>query len=111
MWKKGKSDGASGVRSMIKQARKDFKLQGIKLVMDEDNHDQGTSGPKQFENIQLKNEPTEEEKRLVQANLQIRETIHKSVDYILFSKPTKPKTSISGCSGLESDEFKKSLSK
>ena len=87
MWKKGKSGGALGVKSLIKQTKKELKMEGVDLVLGNDKANQIDNIP--FENIELKEEINDKEMELVSANIKVRETIHKSIHYILFSKPAK----------------------
>mmetsp|Transcript_5764 Transcript_5764/g.6510 ORF Transcript_5764/g.6510 Transcript_5764/m.6510 type:complete len:109 (+) Transcript_5764:34-360(+) len=108
MWKKGKSEGPLGVKSLMKQTRQDLKSQGVDLIFDQGQDEDGENQI-QYENILLKGEINQEEMDLVESNLKIRETIHKSYDYILFSKAIKPIYSKTGCAGLEQNELKKKV--
>ena len=96
-----------GTKTLIKQARKELRMQGIELQF-ADSHDYALYPPLS-KNVQLKEEPSEFDRELVKTSLELKDRIHKSFDYILFSKPIYEGRGSASSQGLEADELKKHL--
>ena len=108
MWKKDKREsGAIGTKSLIKQTRKDLKMQGIEMNFQ--NEQDFSLYPPMHKKIQLQEPPSEFDAKVVQTSIELRDKMHKSLDYILFSKSIHSNKNDVPSNEFGSDELRKHL--